>query len=591
MDIGTTKDQYAIPRWMKVSRAGLDTTHAARVENNVVPPHALEGAPPPKEVFNVAKGRATFKRFVLDKYDEMVKAGKVYRPRKDQVLAIEGLLTASPEFFRPDAPGEAGKYTERSVSLLVERGIPFLKARHGDNLIRVELQLDEVTPHLQYAFLPIDDRGMWSAKNCMKRRHLRALWDDWAAVMKDLGLKRGLEGSIGRHEPIRTFYGAINRFESSDRKVGELVSIQPPTLVQPSKLDLQDPANYIGRINNQLTDWAKKEAVRIQESLRPTVAAAVSSGLSRRRSATDRKTTERAIRRLKRLETELADLRKKFPEPISVAAVRKHLGHLLASAPAMEYDAFKYLEQTEGLNFKSAMGWLTAEFGAPAATATAAEVARANALALVPKHPHLKPKKITEIRDDLNSQLSALQADRFQIVVRKQGVNAGKWELHRKPNDNTTDWSIEEFLFNLPHLRVSLTDHEIKVVPVSSSYKYVLVSGLTYPYLLGSLSLTPCNVLNVATDSYEAVLRIPAGSDDAELSPVIEELEKSFNCSVVPVVIDHPLALTEFRLGVRANAATEVDPLIFCVELVAAIDVDFMKLPELPFNLIRPDLS
>ena len=81
--------------------------------------------------------------------DEYAKTKKI---RSDAVVAIEYLLTASPEFF------ETGPKYERDKRLKswCDSQLEFLKKKHGaDNIMCAYLHLDEKTPHIEAYILPL----------------------------------------------------------------------------------------------------------------------------------------------------------------------------------------------------------------------------------------------------------------------------------------------------------------------------------------------------------------------------------------------------------------------------------------------------
>jgi hypothetical protein len=580
-------DQYAIPRVGKITREGLGKTHAARAENGVVPPHAIPSAPAPQVLYNAAPTGMTFKQFVEATYDQAIKDGNVYRPRKDQVLAIEGLLTASPGFFRPDAPGEAGVYTEESVRVLSERGLKFLIEKFGARLIRVELQLDEVTPHLQFAYFPIDERGKWAAKNVTKRGHLKALWTDWHKAMADLGLKRGLAGSIGRHVPVRVFYKAIDEFEAADLKVGEIVALVPPRIPAPSPIEIRQPAAFVERANNRLAEWAKSTTERIHVGLRPIVAAAAKMKLAKRRSVNDRMTTKHKNRRIETLEQELLELHERFSAPISVAAVKERLGYVgkVGSKPAS--DAVEFLQQAEGLASDQALGWLAIQYGPAAAAATAAERMRARVLALAPKLPQPKLPNFDEVRTGLEAQLSAFRADVFHIVVRNRSGDTKDPRFVGKQGAKRKDWLLVDILEALPHLKTRSVNELIQIVPVSATYEYLLVRDLSAPATLAEFEISPCALLQVAPDLYDAVLRLPVGALDAERKAALKEIIKELGGSTIDIDAGSPLPMVGFRDAVRTKASADKEPPSFHVDLILAEDVDF--LPDLEVSIASGD--
>jgi len=577
-------DQYAIPRLKKVGRQGLGKSHAARAENGEKPPHTFPEAPAPEVIFNAAPAGTTFRAHVENVYAAIIAKGRVYRPRRDQVLAIEGVLTASPAFFRPDAPEQAGKYTPKSVQILRERGLKFLRDKYGKKLIRAELQLDEVTPHIQFAFFPIDDRGRWSAKNCMSRTALRALWTDWLKALDGLGLTRGIAGAIATHEPIRKYYAAVDRFDAEGIKLAKEIAIAPPELPAPTRRRLLDPVEYITEINRDLRAWGKRETKRILELLDPLIAAAASAELTRRRSRQGRLTIKRQADKIERLEKDLADVRPKLEqrEPVPVAAVAEKLGYNRAIDPTAYPGAIEFLEKFEGLDRDQAIDWLNAEFGPAAAAATAAEIVRLKTLSRAPARAAPKLPSVSDIQTSLRAQLIALKADEFRLLGRKRDGKSIKMGEFLTPRKKSKIWSLDDVLATVVGLKKLAAEHEIQIVPVSSQYEYLLVSEMKSPALFQKLGLSPCNILRTGPAQFEAVLRIPTDKDEQEKVRAITKLTTARVGTVHKIDSQTPLKIAGLRAGdVGARAENDAGP-ILRIELVLADDADF---------LIRQDTS
>jgi len=71
-------------------------------------------------------------------------------PRKNAVLAVETLLTASPEFFK-------GK-TDAEILAWAEYSLESMKLFWGEeNVVAADLHLDESTPHIHVVSVPIAD--------------------------------------------------------------------------------------------------------------------------------------------------------------------------------------------------------------------------------------------------------------------------------------------------------------------------------------------------------------------------------------------------------------------------------------------------
>lgn len=563
-------DQYAIPRLDKIKREGLSQTHAARAENRVTPPHVIPGAPAPEVIFNAAPRGVDFKAFVLSRYERAINEGIVYRPRRDQVLAIEGMLSASPEFFRPDEPGKAGAYMPQRVKVLRERGLKFLHDQYGDQLIRAELQLDEVTPHIQFAFFPIDKRGRWSAKNCTTRGLLSVLWTRWAKVMADVGLRRGIAGSQAKHEPISKYYAAISRFDEASVKAAETFAIVPPELPVPPRSRLLNPSDYIKGVNDELAAWGRKETNRILKMLEPLIAASADAVLTRRRAKQMRQTAEQQAGKITTMEANLGKQARQLArlEPISVAKVADKIGYGKGLDLKPYRDALMFLEQLEGLDMDQSIGWLRAEFGPEAAAATAADLVRANTLAEAATPEHPKIQTIDELKATLKAQLSVLDAEGFQILSAKRGEQSPKMVELLAPRTKSKSWAIDDVVSAVIGLKRRAADHEIRMVPVSRPYRYLRIAGLKSPAALTGAGFHPCSIVRVGPDQYEATLRVPKEMEAAEANKANRALRALHAVAIHEVGHQAPLHLA----GLRSKDAQS----LAAVELVLAEDVDFL---------------
>ena len=132
--------------------------------------------------------------------------------RKNAVLAVEFLLTASPEYFRPDDPSKAGYYEEQRLEDFQQSACQWLVNRYGERIVRAELHLDESTPHIHAYMVPIDERGKLNCRALLggSRYRLSELQDDFAQAMATLGLERGIKGSKAKHTEISKYYAAVN---------------------------------------------------------------------------------------------------------------------------------------------------------------------------------------------------------------------------------------------------------------------------------------------------------------------------------------------------------------------------------------------
>ncbi len=135
--------------------------------------------------------------------------------RKNGVLALEVLLSASAEYFRPENPEEAGAYDFRQYEAFECEALAFLNEQFGEkNIISCVGHLDESVPHIHAICIPIDPRGKLNAQHWMgNKEKLRAMKDAWHEKTKKLGLQRGQDArkTQRKHFHPKSFYSMVYR--------------------------------------------------------------------------------------------------------------------------------------------------------------------------------------------------------------------------------------------------------------------------------------------------------------------------------------------------------------------------------------------
>ena len=149
--------------------------------------------------------------------------------RKDAVLAVEFLLTASPEFF------DEGSKNERDERLKkwCEAQIEFMKKEHGEkNILCMYLHLDEKTPHIEAYVVPMDGKGKLNCKSFYGARNaLNQLQTRYANHNKDFGLQRGAKGSRATHQEVKKFYDQSQQpAKVSNENLQKAVKLDAPTM-------------------------------------------------------------------------------------------------------------------------------------------------------------------------------------------------------------------------------------------------------------------------------------------------------------------------------------------------------------------------
>lgn len=125
--------------------------------------------------------------------------------RKDAVLAVEYVMTASPEWWARATPQQQTEFFDRAHKWLADK-------YGADRIITATVHRDELTPHLSAFVVPLTQDGRLSAKEFIGgRQKMRDDQTTFAAAVADLGLQRGIEGSRATHQRVKSYYAAIER--------------------------------------------------------------------------------------------------------------------------------------------------------------------------------------------------------------------------------------------------------------------------------------------------------------------------------------------------------------------------------------------
>jgi len=125
--------------------------------------------------------------------------------RKNAVLAVEYLITASPEDMQ-------GKTREQQDAYFRD-GLDWLKRRHGaENVVYAGIHRDESTPHMYAYVVPLDRQGKLNCRSFLGgAKALSEMQTEFAQeVGQQHGLQRGIEGSKARHTSIQQYYRRVH---------------------------------------------------------------------------------------------------------------------------------------------------------------------------------------------------------------------------------------------------------------------------------------------------------------------------------------------------------------------------------------------
>lgn len=142
--------------------------------------------------------------------DQVLSAIKGLLPekrRKDAVLTIEYLITASPESFK-----RHGGHLSDLGDGYFQDALKWLQKRHGKEcVVSSTIHLDEATPHMVAYVVPLTRDKRLSCKDFLGGpKKLREMQDDFHRVCGEpRGLARGIKGSKATHQSLKRYYADL----------------------------------------------------------------------------------------------------------------------------------------------------------------------------------------------------------------------------------------------------------------------------------------------------------------------------------------------------------------------------------------------
>lgn len=137
--------------------------------------------------------------------------------RKDAVVLVDGMMTASPEWFQNHSYGEAMAF--------FKDGLDFIQERFGkENVFYFTVHRDETTYHAHFGFTPIKDGSLSWKKFFPNRQALTKFQDQfYEQVSSKYGMERGVKREYGdpvkRHKTVREF--KAEKVKELDREIAE----------------------------------------------------------------------------------------------------------------------------------------------------------------------------------------------------------------------------------------------------------------------------------------------------------------------------------------------------------------------------------
>ncbi len=117
--------------------------------------------------------------------------GLTTKVRKDAVVAVELMLSASPEWFDGLTKDRAALHQHPKFRQWANNAMKWARQEFGQNIIDVALHMDESSPHMHVLAVPLTQDGRLCAKEVLARSELTRRQDSYAKAMEELGLSRG----------------------------------------------------------------------------------------------------------------------------------------------------------------------------------------------------------------------------------------------------------------------------------------------------------------------------------------------------------------------------------------------------------------
>ena len=146
--------------------------------------------------YHVIKPDKPYKTFINSRIH-----GAGCRTRKDSVLMVETVLTATPEFLNNLPPEKQREFFHHAV-LFFEREIG------RENIVSAIVHMDEKTPHMHLCFVPLTKDNRLSAKEIIGNREKLCKWQDKYhehMAEKFPALQRGLSAVETKRKHIPTW--------------------------------------------------------------------------------------------------------------------------------------------------------------------------------------------------------------------------------------------------------------------------------------------------------------------------------------------------------------------------------------------------
>lgn len=239
--------------------------------------------------------------------------------RKDAVLAVEYVMTASPEWFDKATPEQEKTFFQRSLQWLADK-------YGADRIVTASIHRDEATPHLSAFVVPLTQDKRLSAKEFIgSREKMRADQTSYAGRVADLGLERGIEGSKATHQTIQQHYAAIQQGVKTHASISTK-ALEPRVLSK----------GLFTKVVETPEQVAERLAAAVNKGFADTVAAAATALQERRRAKEMQDTASDLKKRLDTLQAAFKGLTKDQVKEVLKVAMTFQLENKKAKEQSQE---------------------------------------------------------------------------------------------------------------------------------------------------------------------------------------------------------------------------------------------------------------
>jgi len=185
--------------------------------------------------------------------DVQARADEATFKRANSVLALDVAFFVSKGFFDDKPAAVMDEWARRTMAWMAQ------EFGGEKNVVAAILHKDETTPHIQAMIVPLDEKDRLNARHYIGQpRHVVALHTSYNRAVTDLGLERGVQGSVATHGNIREWYAKIEAPTPAREEVLRHVAVEPPRRL------VGNPERY-----------ASEQAERIVERVTPALDAAL----------------------------------------------------------------------------------------------------------------------------------------------------------------------------------------------------------------------------------------------------------------------------------------------------------------------------